>query len=715
MKNQVKNLPFTLVAWGITLAIVLCLSCGTWNMNFFPSDAKTLYNPAARTVAQGEHVSQIHRETDFYQSPWLHGKEYAILHFAIFQKLMRDTETLRPLVTVCILAFGFSAMLLFFVAKRYWGAPIGFICYLIFISSLWPYVYVLLVKHTLIGLCYFLLSVYAIQKSARGERWIGSVVFLAGLSWGIAIFSSTITPLYGPFLIAAWVYASFQKKSHWQKSLGALIWFFAGSLVSTISINLPDLPGNLSRYFQYVKMRQATNHFFLNQMVLRQWLPDPIPNTRGGAFWVIKYLLLIMPILFPFFLLCAGLLIYRYFFKKQSLRSQMNVGIILFLSVAAPMMAEIRGVAQYGGNYFPALIGIILLIGYFLSQEKAKWVMPVTVVLTIHVAWSAQAFFRDLYPTRMCTSQISKELRNLDQRQIYVDTANVLSLVLIDHLDSDVRNGTQFLNVDNIMEAPSGYFLVAPVIGSSIYLSTFSYYQDFDEDIFLNELVRSGQIEHYAVASIPTIAASRFWLHEEEILSFRDLVLGHFKDAYFTKGRAWILDLEKLQRNKRALVPRQEFQAAVRQGLRNIGRKDTLYQYKGGILQVHEEKTIDDFQSLIIKQGDPKDSLVLFLYKENQVYHVWVPVNNNYASIPLSGKEIAHDLKECDHVFHFPAPITLKPGKYHYVIYRTGVKDDDNYYQIFVDEAMKRRYQEKAVNAQSNEDKSEKYVFNAGQ
>ena len=70
--------------------------------------------------------------------------------------------------------------------------------------------------------------------------------------------------------------------------------------------------------------------------------------------------------------------------------------------------------------------------------------------------------------------------------------------------------------------------------------------RDFDSDPELSQLLKSKEIEKYAVASFKTFGTSRMWVHESEVTTYRDLTLKEISDEDRWRGRAWILDAAKL-------------------------------------------------------------------------------------------------------------------------------------------------------------------------
>ena len=693
-----------------SLIMAVCLTAMTRDINFIITDAGWLYLPAANKLPALQYVSQLHTETEF--PLWLHGKELSIVSFAAAQGIMNDHETLRPLIIVCIIALALSSVLIFCVSRKYWGDLAGSICYVVFMTSFWPYFYVLLVRHQPMGLFYFLLSILFLQviKKDKGQNLF---CFISGLCMCFSLHSSTVSAVYLPFYLAALVYSQYTIFGKDKGPAGFIKNFLqaggvslAGFGVAIICFNYPNIMENLESFLRYVRESTDESHFSLNQLVLRQWIENPEQPTRGGWLWIIKYFFLVMPVLFSFYILCVV-----YLFGKmvtccdKRMSSWIKTAGIVFLSLSPLFLAEIKGVAQYGGNYFPFIVGILLVVGYVLrplsfegwwrkapSVSKKMTGVFLTIVFVLHVAANGHAFFSDVYPSRMATTFLSEKIKQLGIKRLYVNSSNPLTGMILKYLNPELEGQVGLKHIDNIYLAKEGYVLVAPVAGTSIYNPVGVYYTDFDEDIFLNELIRKGNIQDYAVASFKTLASSRVWLQEEEIVTYKDLVLRHLSKKDFEKGRMWLLDAGKLQADIQNNMPSQEYQELVSEGIRNIGKKESLYKFKGDIIGIQESTSFADFNVRLYKVGDPKDQLIAYIYQRDHNKQCWVPASKNYASLPLGAQELTSDKKGEMVKFKFSEPMALEPGYYHIVVYRTGEVDDNNFYRIYIGGPEKRRY-----------------------
>src|SRR3989338_1960658 len=407
----------------LSFAVAVLLLAATWDIQFWPTDAEVYYLEAAVKIPFVKYISQIHEGIDEARVKWLHGKEMLILNISIAQRLLKDFETLRPAILICILALGLSAALVFLLIRKYWGSRIGFLCFFLFLTSFWPYVYVLMVKHQPVGLCYFLLALFFMccaEKVAKKEL----CYFVSGFFLCSSFFASTIAALYLSFFVTAAVYELYRLKRREKPSRKNFIFifvsFFLGFVIPFIYFTYPNILYNLKSYWEYAKISSTHNHFYYNQPVLIQWVAHPELSPRGGWEWVVKYFFLVMPVIFPLYILSVLYLAGRALkaLKEDPKSALIILGLIL-LSFSSTLLAEIKGVAQYGANYFSSFVGFIMLIGYgthcFLKSpwyngaafysKKAAWIILGTVVL-LHAFINFRIFFTDVFPARMATTYL---------------------------------------------------------------------------------------------------------------------------------------------------------------------------------------------------------------------------------------------------------------------------------------------------------------------
>lgn len=663
-----KEKPFLFV-FSLSLLIATTLSVVCWDMNFWPTDAEVYYMPAAKELSSLKHLSQIHQSLDEERIKWLHGKEYHVLAIAMFQRAMHDTTTLRPLLLLGIVCIFFSSLLIFCISRQLWGERVGLGVWFLFASSFWPYLYILFTKHQTQGLVFFLLSLFCIVCT---RSWVW--VLVAGMAMAVSIFSSTVSTLYLSFIALAIL----ALRKDLFKS-GAL--FLLGFILPVVYATYPDIVGNLKSYWEYIKISGQFNHFFYNQRVLVQWLPSfDMKDTRGGTLWIVKYFFLVMPIILPLYLASIFFLLRRFFNWRTVL--------LIILSFLPAILAELKGVAQYGANYFPALFGMIMLIGYAFSILIKRPITTnlkkiITLIVGLQICLNAYVFISDIYPCRMVTTFISQTLSNKGIKKLYTFNAHPLRPNIVDHLKPQTLSSLSFTPIESAIQASSGYILLPPISTDSIYRGSNGDYTDFDDDLVLNQIARKGMLGKYAIASFKTLGSSLIWSQEEEILAYRYLVLNQFKGTDLS--RAWILDAAKIYEDRAQFLPGPEDMFLYANHVRNIGTKAQRIMYKGYQGAVGAPTRLKGVAARIFKSGEPKDSLKAFIFKVNDLQPMWEPYAPNFISKAVSASSISADPAGTATVFTFDPPVELKAGAYSVVIYRDGVASDDDFYRIYTD------------------------------
>ena len=70
---------------------------------------------------------------------------------------------------------------------------------------------------------------------------------------------------------------------------------------------------------------------------------------------------------------------------------------------------------------------------------------------------------------------------------------------------------------------------------------------DFKKDPILNHLIDSKKISKYSIASFKNMGTSRWWVHEDEVSSYRELILKDISEYDRWRARAWLLDVSRLR------------------------------------------------------------------------------------------------------------------------------------------------------------------------
>ncbi len=679
----------TAVLLTTTAAAVILLFL-TWDIQFWPTDAKAYYFDAAVRLPHLAHLSRIHTIVDAEKVRWLHGKEIYVLLVSLAQRALHDTSTLRPFMVVGILATAVSSWLVYLLGRRWWGTLGGGVAYGIFAGSVWPYIYILFAKHQPVGLMFFLLAVWFIRPTGR-DRLVSAV--LSGAAMAAALFSSTVAPLYIPFYLAALGYERHRAAGgrggvvrRWSPTALAVL---VGGVGTVLYVTWPDPWDNLRAYADYVFISGRYNHFFYNQPALQEWFPRRhVADVRGGWMWIFRYFPTILPVAAP-----AYLIAFLGIVAAALIRRRWGWAGLAALSTAPVMMAETARVAQYGANYFPELIGIAALLGFAarpaaggLRSPKARRIGGVLLVvaLTAHVLTGMVMFATDVYPTRMAVTFLSRRLRALGAPELatyfYHPQRNHFVLTLA----PDVRARTRFIPIRFLPQAGGRLVLVPPITGDSIYIAATSSYQDFDDDPFLTSLLDEGRLPSLSVAAIPTLASSRLWALEEEILAYRRLILGHRIPDDPAKTCVRLLDTSRLPTDLSVDGAVLRRRAA---GLRLIGTRRRRDLFGGTAFRLPEGRVVRKVLFDMERVGHPDDGLIAYVYRIDDKQAVWVPVGPRFYSRTVSAAEVP--VRRTGPVaFVFDPPLSLSRGRYLVTVARTGTPDDERYYRVRIDHVV---------------------------
>lgn len=679
-----------------SLCVAVILGIMVWDINYWPTDAEVYYMPAALRIPNVHFLSQIHVTEGLENVRWLHGKEIYVATISLFQFLMNDFVSLRPLMLMGLIANALASIFIFYIGRRLWGEWIALFGYLAFTLCLWPYIYILFAKHQPLGLMFFLLSlVFLLNLPQRTGRPIWFL--FSGLSLGLAFFSSTVTSLYTPYYAAFFFLILNSLKSnhlaeYLKNFLGASFLVITGFFSIFIYVNLPDIFLNIRNFADYVHISGAFNHFYYNQPALQQFFPHQnVGEVRGGWLWILKYLILILPVLFWVYVLSVTYLGYRIVTVKNW-PEKLKSGGIIFLSLTPLALAEIARVAQYGANYFPALLGILCVICFAIKDfcsrinlKKSPAIKPLiyslTVILAAHAVVNLTVFIEDVYKPRMANKFLSDKILALGADRMATYRAHYHRNPFVACLSPKVKEKVRWIALKSMDQLSEGYVLVPPPSGDSIYTASSHPYINYDKDWVLVQLIKRDLLKACSVASFRTLINSTIWQQEEEILSARRLILNqNFPEDNL--GRVWILDAAKVNRVMAKFQISREDGLLAAGKIKNIGTADKFYIFEGQRLILSHPSQMRVLLTQIWKKGDPSDGLVAYIYKSAPNDPIWLPMGKSFYSAELPAANIRPGGQDNITPFYFDPPVDFERGVYYAVIYRTGPADDGNYYQI---------------------------------
>lgn len=537
---------------GLTLSIALFLAFNTYYINYWPTDSENPYIPTAAKLFTLPFLSYMHLLTGTYMLKLtMHAKEALILGIAVMQRLLNDYESLYPNVLLLIIATAVSSVLVYFIIKKMFDKQTGFFAFLLFATCFWSYLYILQGAHPPLVLANFLIAIFFLQCVQKHEVFY----LLSGMFLGFMLFSSPTSPLYLPYYLGFFLYNELlcaPPKKEIKKILSSCLLLSCGLVSVFLLFTIPHPLISLQQALKFLRFSQFGNNFVIYRNFLSQLFFLPADLRGAGWIWIIKYFFLIMPLMFSVYILCVLYLLVRSF-KKPALL------LIVLLSASTPLMVETIKVVQFGRNYFSWLAGIIFLLAYVFHQLRNKYgasrqqmqkrlFYGLTVLfLTGHIIFNARVLFLDVFPSRMATTYIYEWLINHRINNIYGYQNHPRYKNTMEFLNnSKIENKVYFLPMNTIKDASSGLILIPTITGKSIWCECRE--GDFTDDPYLTKLFESGEFDKYVVAKFKTLSSSKIWTQEEEICTYRDLIVGDIREHDRQKGFAWILDADKLQR-----------------------------------------------------------------------------------------------------------------------------------------------------------------------
>ncbi len=532
----------------ILISFVFCsiISFATYYIAYWPTDSWHLYIPAAKALKNFDFISDMHFYNKFNS---LHSKEFLVVCISFAQKLLNDYDSLFPNILVLIIAVFISSIIIFLIFKSWFGKIAAFWGSFLLISCFWPYQYVIQGAHQPLALTNLLLAIYFLVKSKNSNiRLILSGVFL-----GLLFFSSPTSIVYMAYFLGAYVFTYHDQfnRAEVRNTFIKTTLMLMGFLIIFLIFTFPRPIEILKGYLSFIKNSQSLNDFNQPQYAFGI-LENAISKRGAGISWIINYMLLIEPVLFVFFLISIGYLLFFSF--KDNNKTPLWA---ILIGLSTPIIVEISQVAQFGRNYFSWLIGIIFLItftiDFFLRKHWPKLTHKtkrlVLILFSIFLTgnlWSNYSIFtNDVFPSRMATRNIYKWLKSNNINTIYILKDHMYTINTVAFLNNPkYKDKINIVPIDSIKDAEKGFILVAPITGKSIWANCQAY--DFKDDPYLIQLLDSGEMPSYIVKTFKTLASSKVWTQEEEYCAYLDLHLKQITLLDRVKGMIFILDAEKL-------------------------------------------------------------------------------------------------------------------------------------------------------------------------
>ncbi len=323
-----------------------------------------------------------------------------------------------------------------------------------------------------------------------------------------------------------------------------------------VLLTFPDVTGNLWAYYKH-----SQQHLSGRFPIYREYFASigrPInDDMRGGGFvWIVRFFGRLTPVHLALFLASIVLLAVLLAIDSSASTKIWQGAAILALGLSPPLVGEITRGPQHGRSYFPGLLGLILFVAYVTFQldreldsvwRAVVWSVGGAAALGSGV-WAFWVYVDDVLPARMAVSKLRRSLRDLNITEFYTYDTTFNNAFVAALPEEDLKR-YKINYVNCLKEATNGYIVVPGTSAKALNMEGVGWaieHGDFDLDSDLDRLIKSKEIEDYSVASFKTFGTSRIWVHEAPVPSYRDLILNEISDDDRWRGRAWILNLAKL-------------------------------------------------------------------------------------------------------------------------------------------------------------------------
>lgn len=335
-----------------------------------------------------------------------------------------------------------------------------------------------------------------------------------------------------------------------------LIPILLGFLIIFLALNLPDLKKNFILYFNYIHIsyvRQLWSQFvqFIRFGYFARRGIIVSPNIRGGgSLWIVK----IYWRMAPFHTLAyVTAIISVVIFNTLTPILDWGTLVLLVLASLSPILwAELTKALQISRAYSSGLAGLSLFIGYgtyiFSERYSLFWVLAIT-FLAATFFWNLWKFLTDIYPARMTLNNLIKALKKLQIKEIYTYDIPYNDLFFKNHLGDPYLDNLKINYINSLTEVRNGWIFIPSTSIKGAYLSNEAMEcGDFEKDPVLNRLLENQELEKIATVKFKTFGTSKIWLHENEVQSYLDLMLGDVTEKDRFRGYAWLLDSNDLNK-----------------------------------------------------------------------------------------------------------------------------------------------------------------------
>ncbi len=342
--------------------------------------------------------------------------------------------------------------------------------------------------------------------------------------------------------------------------------FFFGFTIIFLHLTLPikDFANNLKRYLIWRASIQFSHFLSYPDKFQLELFKKKLPTDfrGGGIYWNFKVFNVFMPFLFPIYLIsvlsfCFISIFDLFNFKNYVLFT--NFIIFLIISLVPILIHDFTKGIKVGKAYFATFLTFLIFPFIFLSNLQYSsfasildnkstviyvfylicFLQAIHTIFIINETLNSRLFVKNLY-NFLLKNKIT-EFSTYDNKYNECFVKNMLESFPNNFKINFIKNLNELKNNKNKL-------LIVPPITSKVFNFNTDYKAAaegyFKGDPNLVDLINTKKIENYAIKKFQTMSSYKFYIYDDEVLSYRSIYLNQIKDEDRYKGLGWVLDLK---------------------------------------------------------------------------------------------------------------------------------------------------------------------------
>jgi hypothetical protein len=257
-----------------------------------------------------------------------------------------------------------------------------------------------------------------------------------------------------------------------------------------------------------------------------------------------------MPFFYPLYLTSMLYLIFQAIVmvvESSSVRPIFTIVFLIMISLMPIIIHEVTKGLKVGKAFMSSLPNMLLIPTMALdqllfSQEQnlafinVLWIVfgMIIVAQFVHTVY---VLFSDTIPCRMAPTILRNKLKELDIDEFYTYD-NPYNDSFVHAMESTYPDEFKVHTINSISEVNSGVLVIPNTSSKAVNMET-QQYAILNGD-FMNRLMDNRHIENIALMKIRTMGCSKYYVHESEVTSYRDLILKQVTNQDRWRGNGWI-------------------------------------------------------------------------------------------------------------------------------------------------------------------------------